>query len=179
MQKLSRSLFQKQLVVNDVEIFVQKATAKSFNKIFSRVWPKASSKIPHLLVSSKNFLHGYYPDLEEKLITHGKLKPFENNCYTSGVFIDLKKVSDTVDHNILLKKSFHHGVRDSLQRLQSYLKIGKQYIVSQNTCKTEYKNVICGVPQGSILGSLLFVILYTWSLAFNSIIRSFFVCRCY
>ena len=71
--KLSRTLFQKQLVVNDVEIFVQKATAKSFNKIFSRVWPKASSKIPHLLVSSKNFLHGYYPDLEEKLITQDKL----------------------------------------------------------------------------------------------------------
>ena len=39
------------------------------------------------------------------------LKSLENNCYTLGVFIDLTKTFDTVDHNILLKKLFHYGVR--------------------------------------------------------------------
>ena len=49
------------------------------------------------------------------------LKSFENNCYTLGVFIDLTKALDTVDHNILLKKLFHYAVRDNtLKLLQNY-----------------------------------------------------------
>ena len=90
------------------------------------------------------------------------LKSFENNCYTLGVFIDLTKAFDTVDHNILLKKLFHYGVRgNTLKPLQSYLHNRKQYIVYKNSSKTEFKNVICGVsivPQGSILDPLLFLI---------------------
>ena len=39
------------------------------------------------------------------------LESFENNCYTLGVFIDLIKAFDTVDHHILLNKIFHYGVR--------------------------------------------------------------------
>ena len=87
------------------------------------------------------------------------LKSFENNCYTAGVFIDLTKAFDTVDHNILLKKLFHYGVRGNiLKPLQSYLHNRKQYIAYENSSKTEFKNVICGVRQGSILGPLLFLI---------------------
>ena len=85
------------------------------------------------------------------------LKSFDSNKYTLGVFIDLTKGFDTVDHNILLRKLFHYGIRDNnLKLLQSYLQNRKQYISDQNTEKTECKNVICGVPQGSILGTLLF-----------------------
>ena len=87
------------------------------------------------------------------------LKSFENNCYNLGVFIDLTKAFDTADHNILLKKLFHYRVRDNnLQLLQSYLQNRKQYITYQNTSKTEFKNVSCGVLQGSICSPLLFLI---------------------
>ena len=87
------------------------------------------------------------------------LKSFENNYYTLGVFIDLTKALDTVNHNILLKKLFQYGVRgNTLKYLQSYLHSGKQYIAYANSSKTEFKNVIYGVPQGSILGPLLFLI---------------------
>ena len=49
------------------------------------------------------------------------LKSFENNCYTLGVFIDLTKALDTVDHNIFLKKLFQYTVRDNtLKILQNY-----------------------------------------------------------
>ena len=87
------------------------------------------------------------------------LKSFESNYYTLGVFIDLTKAFDTVDHNILLKKLFHYGVRgNNLKLLQSYLQNRKQYIAYGNSSKTEYKNVICGVPQDPILGPILFLI---------------------
>ena len=87
------------------------------------------------------------------------MKSFDSNKYTLGVSIDLTKAFDTVDHNILLRKLFHYGIRDNnLKLLQSYLQNRKQYISCQNTEKTEYKNVICGVPQGSILGPLLFLV---------------------
>ena len=65
------------------------------------------------------------------------LKSFENNCYTLGVFIDLTKALDTVDHNILLKKLFHYAVRDNtLKLLQNYLHNRKQYIAYENSSKT-------------------------------------------
>ena len=64
-----------------------------------------------------------------------------------------------VDHYIVLKKLFHYGVRGkTLKLLQSYLHNRKQYIAYENSSKTEFKNVICGVRQGSILGPLLFLI---------------------
>ena len=92
-------------------------------------------------------------------LVNKNLKSFENNCYTLGVFIDLTKTFDTVNHNILLKQLFQYGVRgNTLKFLQSYLHSKKQYIAYTNSSKTEFKNMICGVPQGSIPGPLLFLI---------------------
>ena len=73
---------------------------------------------------------------------------------TVGVFIDLKKAFDTINHNLLLKKLAHYGVRgvaNSNKWLASYLSNRKQY-VSIDECNSDLLNVLCGVPQGSILG---------------------------
>ena len=60
---------------------------------------------------------------------------------------------------LLLRKLFLYGIRDNnLKLLRSHLQNRKQYIAYQNTSISECKNVICGAPQGSILGHLLFVI---------------------
>ena len=81
------------------------------------------------------------------------------HLYILGVFVDLTNTFDKVDHNILLKKLFHYGVRgNTLKLLQSYLHNKKQYIAYENSSKTKFKKVICSVPQGSILGPLLFSI---------------------
>ena len=80
------------------------------------------------------------------------LKSFENNCYTLGIFINLTKAFDTVDHNVLLKKLFHNGVRgNNLKLFQIYLQNRKQYIAYKNSSKTEYKNVICGYRKAQYL----------------------------
>ena len=49
------------------------------------------------------------------------LKSFENNCYTLGVLINLTKAFDMVDHNIVLKKLFHYGVRGNTLKFPSKL----------------------------------------------------------
>ena len=75
-----------------------------------------------------------------------------------GVFIDLKKAFDTVDHTILLKKLEHYGIRGpAIALLGSYLSNRKQY-VCYDGFESEKGQVQCGVPQGSVLGPLFFLL---------------------
>lgn len=82
----------------------------------------------------------------------------ENRLYTLGLFLDLRKAFDTVQHDILLRKLEYCGIRGvALQLLQSYLENRYQYVkieeMSSNKLVIRY-----GVPQGSIMGPLLFLI---------------------
>ena len=86
------------------------------------------------------------------------LNGFSEEKYTPGVFIDLSKAFDTVDHQIFLKKLSLYGVKGkSLEWFESYLSERKQYIEVEGQ-KTYFLNITCGVPQGSILGPLLFLL---------------------
>ena len=81
----------------------------------------------------------------------------EKNC-ALGVFVDLKKAFDTVDHGILLQKLEHYGIRgQTLKLLESYLKDRTQY-VCYGGYESERGPVECGVPQGSVLGPLFFLV---------------------
>ena len=75
-----------------------------------------------------------------------------------GLFLDLKKAFDTVDHNLLLRKIANIGLRGPmLEIMKSYLSDRKQ-ILSHGAAKTSPKTVTFGVSQGSVLGPLLFII---------------------
>ena len=91
-------------------------------------------------------------------LTNQILQSFNQDKFTIGVFIDLSKAFDTVDHSILLKKLSFYGVKNNnLKWFKSYLSNRKQFILTDQG-NTEMKSIICGVPQGSILGPLLFLI---------------------
>ena len=83
---------------------------------------------------------------------------FEKKQSMIGVFLDLSKAFDTIDHQILLQKLMHCGVRGlTLEWFFGYLNDRTQQVVCNNQLSDILK-IKCGVPQGSILGPLLFLI---------------------
>ena len=86
------------------------------------------------------------------------IKNMDKKEYTLAVFCDLSKAFDTVQHDILLHKLEHYGVRGiTLEWFRNYPYHRKMFTSFRNS-KSNDTDVVCGVPQGSILGPLLFLI---------------------
>ena len=82
----------------------------------------------------------------------------DNLEFSICILIDFRKAFDKVEHSILLNKLHHYGIRGTaLQWFNSYLTNRYQYVNYNNTT-SHMKQSVCGVPQGSILGPLLFLL---------------------
>jgi hypothetical protein len=85
-------------------------------------------------------------------------KSLDSKRHLVSIFLDLSKAFDTLDHGILLAKLSHVGIRGRvLGWLSSYLTDRKQFTTVNDHC-SDIKNIIMGVPQGSVLGPLLFLV---------------------
>ncbi|CAH2109003.1 unnamed protein product [Euphydryas editha] len=91
------------------------------------------------------------------LVTNIKMR-IDQRKIVLGVFIDLKKAFDTVNHDLLIRKLVNVGIIGSaLDMLKSYLS-NRQQVTKIGEYRSSPKRISCGVPQGSILGPLLFLI---------------------
>ena len=85
------------------------------------------------------------------------MKTFDDGNFACGIFVDLQKAFDTVDHSILLSKLCHCKIRGLANKwFESYL-VNHKLIVSINSFESRTSSIKCDVPQGSVLGPLLFL----------------------
>ena len=93
------------------------------------------------------------------------LRAVDNNDSVVLLLLDLSAAFDTVDHSILLSRlALRFGVnRQAIAWIESYLKDHEQFVQIENT-KSSVRHLLRGIPQGSVLGPLLYV-LYTAPIA--------------
>ena len=85
-------------------------------------------------------------------------KGFDSSLLTGIVLFHLQKAFDTIDHNILIKKMFFLSFTDeTIKWYTSYLS-NRKFIISMENANSDKASITCGVPQGSVLGPLLFLI---------------------
>ena len=139
-------------------IAVLPAISRLFEKLITNQWYQYIEK--HCLFSSdqSGFLRQHSTLTYLLKSTDDWYRGLDLGKLVGLVFIDLKKAFDTVDHDILCQKLQHYGVRQGeLSWFKSYLSNWKQFCrVSSTDSKAE--DITIGVPQGSCLGPLLFLI---------------------
>lgn len=128
----------------------------AFSKIFERL---VYNRLFNFLTLHNIIYENQFGFLPKKSTTHALISfvneiinAFESNKFSCGIFLDLSKAFDTLDHDILLLKMQHYGIRDiAYSWFQNYLTDRCQYVSIAN-CNSHLRTNNTGVPQGSILG---------------------------
>ena len=138
----------------------------SILSVFSKVLERLVYNQLDSFLEKYNIMYNYQFGFRKKHSTEqaileltDKLKSaIDNRQLTCGLFLDFSKAFDTVNHKILLEKLQKYGIRGvPLQWFTSYLTNRQQYVRIDNT-DSEMLRMTCGVPQGSTLGPLLFLL---------------------
>ena len=146
----------------DIDNYRPISLLSNLNKIFEKIMHK---RVYKFLTLYNSFFEMQFGFREKHSTSHALIsltetirQALDDNKFACGIFIDLRKAFDTVDHDILLKKLEYYGIRGlSNEWFRSYLTDRKQF-VSINGFNSRIISTNTGVPQGSVLGPLLFLI---------------------
>ena len=131
---------------------------KLFEKIIADRMIKFFDKNDVITQRQFGFRNNHSTELAVTEIHNKLLKNMDENKHTCTVFLDLAKAFDSVNHTILLKKLDKYGIRGSaLKLIESYLSERWHY-VRLNDIRSSGRLLEIGVPQGSVLGPLLFLV---------------------
>uniref|UniRef100_A0A672HHM4 Reverse transcriptase domain-containing protein n=1 Tax=Salarias fasciatus TaxID=181472 RepID=A0A672HHM4_SALFA len=138
------------------------ALLSQFSKIFEKLFDNRLEKCidKHSLLTNSQY--GFRKTRSTSLAITEAMEEIsnamDNKKYAIGLFIDLKKAFDTINHRILVDKLERYGIRGvALEWVKNYLSNRKQFVNMGNTT-SDCLNITCGVPQGSVLGPKLFIL---------------------
>ena len=138
----------------------------SLLSVFSKIYEKLIYSRIYSYLVKKELIYSKQFDFRSKHSTNHAIisitehipNLLDNGQYVCGIFVDLEKAFDTVNHTVLCEKLNFYGLRGNVNNLlKSYLSNRKQY-VSLKGFDSEVRDITCGVPQGSSLDPLLFLL---------------------
>ena len=148
----------KQLVTNLRPVSLLPVQSKLIEKIVHKKIYEHLQNNDLLCKEQGGFREGHSTVSTASYFVNDIYEGINNKEYTVATYLDINKAFDTVNHEILLKKCKKIGIHGNLLKwLENYLENRKQ-ITSANNVQSDTGNILCGVPQGSILGPLLFLI---------------------